>query len=177
MLMACHAPSMATDPSEDVHHRVPEPFHIQTNSIVHAPLSPPPSVKRSAFLPPTSLEREHDSQKSSGEYTSTRLRGFQDPRRIRVRLFLILAALLGLFCWSRGRSAQGFRDLKETANILLLPSALDGFHFIPASNPHFHVRAWTALLIIITDHVSMSADGHIPLIDFEETVTSQVIES
>ena len=134
--------------------RVPEPVQLQSN-LVHASHSPPPSAEKCAFLPSKSPAQDHDCQKILGKCISNRSLPFRPAHRIRFKLFLILAALLGLFCWWRGGSAQSFQDLKQGANSLLLPPALDGFHFIPASNRHIHVSAWMAFLKITADHVSM----------------------
>lgn len=134
---------MSSDNTCDVH-QVLEPVRIDS-SILRAPLSPPPTIKKyTSFFFPSPL-RDEKHQNISRKCTYGALRPCKYPRRTQVTTFYILATLLGLFCWWRSGHVQNLEYLKQRASDikknLLLPQALEGLHFIPASNRNFHVRS------------------------------------
>lgn len=139
--MASQCSHVSPDSSHDVY-QIPGPVYVQSSPL-QAPLSPPPTVKKIAPLFSASLSsQEPGFQVRSPQCSNNQLMAFHLARRVRPRLFCILAALLGLFCWWRSGSVQDFGGLRKKANDLLLPSVLDGSHFIPASNKQLHVNIW-----------------------------------
>lgn len=155
--MATQVLPRSTDSHCEVH-QLPEPVYVQSH-VVHAPLSPPPTIKKFVSIFSTSPFHIRDSQKSSGKGKLNQLVPGQGSRRTHVKLFYIFAVLLALFCWWRSGTEQDFEILRQRANTLtknlLPPSVLDGLHFIPANNQHIHVSAEAALQTTTADRVSM----------------------
>ena len=144
-----------------------------------APLSPPPTLKKSASLLFPSPPRDEKQQKISQTCIHGALRPCKYARRFQIRVLYVLATLLGLFCWWRSGHVQNIEYLKQRASNItkdvLLPQSLEGLHFIPASSRNFHVRSDTqALQAIKANHVSILAGGRIHPTDSEEIVALQV---
>lgn len=119
-----------------------EPAHVES-PVVHAPLSPPPTLKKVTSPFPKDPIENPSSQERSRKCNLTPDILSKRTRRVQFSVLYIVVTLLGLFCWWRSGYIQDLESLKQRASHLtkdfLLPTALDGLHFIPATNPNFHV--------------------------------------
>jgi hypothetical protein len=106
---------------------------------LHAPLSPPPTVRK-ALTPKLKDQDYHDTPHRWGLIP---LRTTQAKGRTSIHLFFLFAVLLGLLCWWKRGSHHDLENWRQRANELkrnlLLPVALSGHHFVPASNQNIHV--------------------------------------
>ena len=128
----------------DVVHQLPEPVHVHSYP-AHAPLSPPPTVKKSASIFSSDSSPDQDSRRRSWRCIPNPLVSSQRLHGTRARSCFVLFVLVALVCWWRSRFQQDFETIKQKKNLLtknLRPSpVLDGLHFLPANNQHIHVSA------------------------------------
>lgn len=140
------AASFTTIPIDDFDHvhQLPQPVHVHSYA-AHAPLSPPPTVKKSASILSSGSSPDQDSWKNSWRHIPTPLVSSQRFRYTRVRSCFVLFVLFVLVCWWRRRIQQDFEIISPRKHMLMKnlgPSpVLDGLHFFPASNQHIHVSA------------------------------------
>ncbi len=125
-------------------HQLPEPVYVHSYP-AHAPLSPPPTVKKSASILSSGSSPDQDSRRRSWRRIPSPLVSNQRLRLTRARSCFILFVLFVLVCWWRRRIQQDLEIIRlkmsiATKNVGSSP-VLDGLQFIPANNQHIHVSA------------------------------------
>jgi hypothetical protein len=128
----------------DVIHQLPEPVHVHSYP-PHAPLSPPPTVKKSASNFSSDSSPDQDSPRKSWRCIPNPLVSSQRLRCLRARCCFVLFVLVALVCWWRSRIQEDFEIIKPKKNLLTknlrLSPVFDGLQFLPANNQHIHVSA------------------------------------
>ena len=141
---------MSSDSTYNIR-RFPEPIHVDP-AIIQAPPSPPSTVKKVASLSPECSPQDEEYWERPRKCYFGALLPFKVTRRIRVRVLYVFAALLGLVCWWKRGRMQDIDYLKQRASYLtedfLLSPALEGLHFIPASNRNIRVSSLLTLQTI-----------------------------
>lgn len=128
----------------DLVHQLPEPVHVHSYP-AHAPLSPPPTVKKSASNISNNSSPDQHSRRKTWRCIPNPLVSSQGLRRPQARYCFVLFVLVALGCWWRSRIQQDFEIIKQKKNLLTknlqLSPVLDGLQFLPANNQHIHVSA------------------------------------